>query len=84
MTNEEFDVLDELYFVKSFDDLVLSLQWEKELVLSQLWNLIQKDWVKCFVELSENEKPTHEDFLKEYMKMQFVATKSGLLAHNRN
>ena len=84
MTNEEFDILDELYFVKGLDDLLFALQWDKEQVLSQLWNLIQKDWVKCFVDLTEIEKPSHEYFTKEISKMQFVATKSGLLAHNRN
>jgi hypothetical protein len=84
MTEEEFDLLDELYFVKKFDELTETLRWEKDALKEALWNVIQKEWVKCFLDLTEIEEPSFQIYLTEYLNYQYIATKKGLLAHNRN
>lgn len=82
MTDSEFDVLDELYFVISFKELlqyVSMTEWELKEVLHCM---LQKKWIKCLsspdYELSGNEL----DFENYYNTYYYLATKAGLLAHN--
>ncbi len=82
MTALEDQVIDQLYFVTSFQDVKdQSGISEDELVLT-LWNLIKKEWVKCFttpeteIELSESE------FNSNYGDYHYLASKKGLMAHN--
>jgi hypothetical protein len=83
MTDDEFDLLDELYFVKTFDELSKELKWGDEELRTQLFGLIAKQWVKCMIGLLEYENPTHVEYLSNYANYQYIATKNGLLAHNR-
>ncbi|MCH7396791.1 hypothetical protein MM236_02285 [Belliella sp. DSM 107340] len=82
MTEEEFDLLDELYFVQHFDYLKDILGWEEELLLANLQSLLDKDYIKCLY------KPDEEVFdkissLKESGKTYYyLATKKGLMNHN--
>ena len=81
MTEEEFDLLDELYFVQHFDYLKDILGWEEELLLANLQSLLDKDYIKCLY------KPDEEVFdkisLKESGKAYYyLATKKGLMNHN--
>ena len=46
MTDLEYDLLDELYFVISFDALQNALNWVKLSIEEQLKNLLEKQWVK--------------------------------------
>ena len=48
MTDLEYDVLDELYFVVSFRQLQDSLELEKDELKNVLQALLRKEWVKCF------------------------------------
>lgn len=82
MTDLEFDVLDELYFVISFQDLQDTLGLEEEALSAVLYDLIAKGWVKCLESFSETLTPTKEDFIQNYRNYQYLATKAGLLAHN--
>lgn len=80
MSEEEFDVLDELYFVQSYAFLQDALGWEDRQLLHTLALLVEKGWVKCFTE------PDHECFesvnLQEVGKeLLYLATKKGLMAH---
>jgi hypothetical protein len=82
MKDEEFDVLDELYFVQSFDFLMKETALNAEKLASTLKSLIQKGWVKCFNDRPALE-PIHEKSLEEKWESYFyLATKEGLLAHN--
>jgi hypothetical protein len=81
MTDDEFDCIDELYFVKHFHDLKESLDWEEDRLLATLQELYQKEFIKCL------KAPDEEIFGpielnpmgKEYY---YLATKRGLMNHN--
>jgi hypothetical protein len=83
MTNQEFDILDELYFVTSFQDLQEQVGLPKEEFISALVELIGKGYVKCLFPDQDTEVPfNQEHFQTAYSFYYFLATKSGLLAHN--
>ena len=81
MSDREFDLLDELYFIQSFEDLKKSLHWNEADLARLLQNLHAKGWVKCY------GGPVHEvvrdpaDLSKDYAKYHYLASKAGLLAH---
>ncbi|MFC3880268.1 hypothetical protein ACFOSV_08780 [Algoriphagus namhaensis] len=81
MTDEEFDLIDELYFVQPFSYLVDSLGWEEVQILKLLESLHKKGWVKCL------RGPDEEIFdepaiLERGQSYFFLATKEGLMKHN--
>lgn len=82
MSDLEFDILDELYFLISFDKLVGELGIEEKVIVNELITLVGKGWVKVFE--GENELEVGKlDFLhKNYKNYNYLASKSGLLAHN--
>ncbi|GAB3646864.1 hypothetical protein GCM10028791_07880 [Echinicola sediminis] len=81
MSEEEFELMDELYFVQSYVYLKETLSWEDEALLSTLQRLYSKELIKClsgpdeeiFGQVSIPEKG------KNYY---YLATKKGLMAHN--
>lgn len=84
MSDLEYDVLDELYFVQSFSDLMKSTDLEEKELRPILQKLLNKGWIRCFLTVSE-EVPSEElDFELEFRNYYYLASKSGLLAHNSN
>ena len=81
MTNDEFDLLDELYFLQSFQYLKSSLGWEDERLLKNLEILLKKGWVRCY-EGPENELFEAFPLTEKAKGYFFLATKEGLLKHN--
>ncbi len=81
MTDEEFDLMDELYFVQSFNDLKETLGWEEAKLLSTLQLLFEKEYIKCLAGPDE-ELSVNPDISGEGKQYCFLATKKGLLAHN--
>lgn len=83
MTDQEFDILDELYFVISFQELMRNLSWPVEDVLPVLKELVAKELVKCIDPQSEEEvELSAAELDKQYNKILFLATKKGLMEHN--
>lgn len=82
MTNLEFDVLDELYFMTSFSHLEQELNLAKEELKKVLQLLLEKGWIKCFLNASEEAMPHEIDLDNHYGKYFYLASKAGLLAHN--
>lgn len=82
MTNDEFTILDELYFVTKYANLQSSCEEDLEGELNEvLVGLIEKDWVSAMA--SVDEKLKWNSSLKENLPQYFfLATKKGLLAHN--
>jgi len=81
MSDQEFDLLDELYFVQPYSTLQEALGWEDSQLLDTLTLLVDKGWIKCF------SAPDQECFdvidLREVGKeLLYLATKKGLMAHN--
>ncbi len=83
MTDLEFDLLDELYFVTSFSELQENLSMNNGELKVLLQEVIEKGWVKCFKTASEELAFDASDYDQHFAEYFYLATKAGLLAHNR-
>lgn len=82
MTDEEFDVLDELYFVSSYPELKSNTGFEDDVLREVLKQLAVKGWIKV-LRNSDDEVPfVQGDFEENYRNYFYLASKAGLLAHN--
>lgn len=81
MNDEEFELMDELYFVQPYGYLLDALGWEDELILSTLHSLFSQGYIKCLDD-PDSERFDKVDILKEGKSLYFLATKKGLMAHN--
>jgi DNA-binding MarR family transcriptional regulator len=82
MTDAEFDVIDELYFVTSFASLAGQVELPRQELKQTLQSLLAKGWIKCYTSASEELVVGEPDFENQYTQYYFLATKAGLLAHN--
>ena len=80
MSDQEFDLLDELYFVQPYAFLQETLGWEDKQLLDTLTSLVEKGWVKCFTE-PDQECFEAIDLQKIGKGLLYLATKKGLMAH---
>jgi hypothetical protein len=81
MTDEEFDLLDELYFVQSYQYLKETLGWEDDMLLATLQLLYQKKFIKCLRQPDE-EIFEKVDIIREGTDLFYLASKKGLMEHN--
>jgi len=81
MTDAEFDLMDELYFVQPFEYIKETLKWEDELLLKTLQSLYSRGYIKC-LETPDHERFDEVDVIKDGKELFFLATKKGLMAHN--
>ena len=84
MTNIEFDVLDELYFLQSYKYLINTLELSDGRLKDTLRVLLEKGWLKCYISPTDEIEFESSNFEKEYWNYYYLATKAGLLAHNSN
>ncbi len=82
MNNIEYDILDELYFVQSFESLKSILQLEETLLKATLWQLILDQLVKCMLDFDEEVTISNDDFEENFKKYHYIASKKGLFLHN--
>lgn len=82
MSDEEFDVLDELYFVQPFSYLIEELQMEEEDLKQVLQKLLQKGYIKCFFNMNDEVFEDQLNFDADFKSYHYLASKQGLLAHN--
>jgi hypothetical protein len=82
MSDKEFDVLDELYFLQSFASLEKLLPYGGRELAEILENLIVKEWVRCYKAPDDEIKFDKSGYWEEYHKYYYLASKEGLLAHN--
>ena len=82
MTDEEFELIDQLYFIQSFPDLLASTELKEPALLEQLNNLHKKGWLKTVALLDGDTPPNPIRILAEGTTYFYVASKEGLLAHN--
>ncbi|EOZ96890.1 hypothetical protein A33Q_2200 [Indibacter alkaliphilus LW1] len=81
MNEEEFDLLDELYFVQPYQYLKEELGWEDQKLLSTLQSLHQKAFIKCLTAPDE-ELFDQVDILNKGKELYYLASKKGLMEHN--
>ena len=82
MTDLEFDVMDELYFVISFKDLQDKVDLPEPQLKEILGSLVDKNYVKCFQNISDELPNDEVDFERNYRIYHYLASKQGLFAHN--
>ena len=82
MSDLEFDLLDELYFVKSFTEISGVLGWEDEKILKTLISLMEKGWIRCYFTPTEEILNEEIDLAGNFRDYYYLASKDGLFAHN--
>ena len=82
MTDLEYDVLDELYFVVPFAQLKDTLELEEAELKRVLQALLRRGWVKCFSDQTHELSTDETDFTVQFSNYLYLATKAGLLAHH--
>jgi len=83
MTDAEFEIMDELYFIKSYSDLERVFAKENFRLEGELWMLILKGWVKVIDGSDQEIGIEQEQYLDQKYNLRFNATKQGLMAHNQ-
>ena len=83
MNDTEFELLDELYFMKTFEELEAIFGKTSFHLEQELWNLISKNWVKTLDSSDIEIGVTKEEFSDQKYNLRFNATKQGLIAHNQ-
>jgi hypothetical protein len=84
MSDEEFEILDELYFVISYQELKEGIDLSDRELFSLLKSLHQKGWIRIFENPDEEVKINFTDIGNRYTEYYYLASKKGLLAHNSN
>ena len=75
-------MLDELYFVVSFNELQTTLDLEADELKNVLQTLLRRDWVKCLSNQTDELSASEVNFEENYRDYFYLATKSGLLSHH--
>ena len=78
----EYRILDELYFISSFQTLLDNLNEEKSLVFDSLSNLLEHGLVIQMKYEEGRERKLETADLTALEQSYFVASKKGLLIHN--
>jgi hypothetical protein len=83
MTENEFDILDELYFVASYPDLRSTLSLSDDELCEGLQSLLSKGYIRIMYPDQDTEHAYDPDtFGKLCQDYFFLATKAGLVVHN--
>ena len=81
MDDAEFDLLDELYFVTSYHELEQSIDMPTNDIRDTLISLAAKGWIRVY---ENSDKELDEfDLISNFKIYSYLASKKGLLAHNR-
>ena len=84
LSENEYAIMDEIYFPTSFDAIVKNTKLSREDVSSLLKNLLQKEFVhqmKFNETMNDYERCLDADYSHPETYL-YVASKKGLLAHN--
>lgn len=81
MSETEFELLDELYFVQHYSYIKEALKWEDDRILDTLKSLHDQGLIKCLRSPDEEIFGT-VNFMEEGDSLFYLATKKGLMVHN--
>jgi hypothetical protein len=82
LTEAEFDLIDSLYFTLSFEQLQKDLDWEENVIRTELKKAMERGWVKALVKGTEEEIYDFSIIERNYTEYLYLATKKGLMVHN--
>ena len=80
MSEEEYIVVDALYFIRNFAELVVDTNLSEDTLTQVLFSAYAKGWVKP-ASLQDGELPTEILTAENVCTVYFMATKKGLFAH---
>lgn len=84
MSENEFEVLDELYFVTSYPKLKLELGFKDSELISTLKSLFSNQWIRVLRTEEIDMEASEIDWDNGVKGYFFLASKKGLFAHNSN
>lgn len=82
MNDLAYQILDELYFVISFEKLYAKFADSKNELSIQLIEMINASWVNYYTHIEGEINPTMDINIETIEKLYFLASKKGLFAHN--
>ena len=82
MTDEEYEIIDQLYFVVGYAELAGTATLQPVVIRQVLWDIIEKGWVKCLSGPETEIWPDEDEFARNYSNYYYLATKKGLFKHN--
>ena len=84
LSDLEMDLLDEIYFVTPFSEIIKQLKIEPEIIKQVLKKLIQIGYVHQLV-YNQTSKDFEKNDVPDYIFIErhsYLASKQGLFAHN--
>ena len=81
LTDAEYDILDELYFVTPYETLRVETGYDEGDLKSNLIRLVEEGLVKVYLSMDE-EAEDSVDMEKLFRSYYYLASKKGLFAHN--
>lgn len=82
MTDVEFDIIDELYFVTAYVDLKEATEFTDEELKANLIHMAQKGWVRVYKTVDEESEIDQLDLENSFQSYYYLASKKGLFEHN--
>ncbi len=82
MSDNEFDLLDELYFVTPFHELQDKLDFDEDTLKQTLLACYEKGWIKVLTDQDTEIKVDKDKILQQGSQYMYLATKKGLMTHN--
>ncbi len=78
----DFDVLGELYFLISFEELKDAISLEDQILKSALIRLYEGGMIRCYKDAENEIDKELVDIENLFNKYHYLASKEGLFAHN--
>ena len=82
MNDEEYDIIDELYFVTPYSVLKEQTGFTDDILKQNLITLIRKGFIKVFVTMNEEAELSKIDMQEKFSNYCYLASKKGLFEHN--
>lgn len=82
MTDEEFDIIDELYFVTAYNDLKVATEFSDDQLRKNLIVMAKKGWVRVYKSVDEESEIEKLDLDRDFQSFYYLASKKGLFEHN--
>ncbi|MEO9485012.1 MAG: hypothetical protein ABJG47_16250 [Ekhidna sp.] len=82
MTDEEFEIIDELYFVTTYSDLKATTDLTDDQLKDNLIQMAQRGWVRVYKSVDEESELEQLDMENDFQSYYYLASKKGLFEHN--
>lgn len=82
MSSVHSEILDELYFIATYEDILKELNLSDSTLRVELWQMIENGLVKVMSNYDEEIELNKEGFEQNLKKYHYIASKKGLMWHN--